>query len=232
MKDSFFDTSVIIHYGSHSKHIQQDIIVKKCYDYIIQKKGKYFLCYYVESEIKNRVRKRRIIYDETIRKMKDPQYEIGSSLVSKELKERDLIYARKIYELHRKTKVEEVSKIFAQEHSLFERKLDQFLKFMVDEKLIPINSIKEEIISVLHEFFTNYADCKVLASAFQAQEGRANFYLVAADKYFDEPGYAFIKEDSRMKKYQFPELCNLLNKKIDAPPRLKSRGLKRCSIFG
>lgn len=54
---------------------------------------------------------------------------------------------------------------------------------------------------------------KGLASAFQAQEGRVRFYLVAADKDFDEPGYVFIQEDPGMKRYQFPELYNILNKK-------------------
>ena len=212
MKDSFFDTSVVIHYGSYSKNTQQEPIIKKSYEYIIKKAGKYLLCHYVESEINNRIRKRRIIYDEALRKIMNLSYEIGSSPISKELKERDLIYARKIYELNKKGKAEDVSKIFGQEHAIFERKLDQFLKFLVDEKLIPIGSIQEELISILHEFFNNYADCKVLASALQAQEGRSKFYLVAADKDFDEPGYLFTQEDSRIKKYQFPELFNLLNK--------------------
>jgi hypothetical protein len=207
MKDSFFDTSVVIHYASYNKQIQQDL-VKRCYDYIVNKNGKFLLGYYVESEIKSRIKKRRIIYDEALRKIKNSSYEIGNSIISKDLKERDIMQ-----ELHKKDKLLTVSEIFAQDQALFERKIDQFLKFWVDEIIVPINSIEQDIINILNEFIKNYADCRVLASAIQAQRGREVFYFVAADKDFDEPGYAFIQEDSRMKRYQFPELYNFLYKK-------------------
>src|SRR3989344_3879009 len=208
-KDSFFDTSVIIHYASFSKNIKQEL-VKRCYEYIVQKKGKYLLCFYVQSEIKNRVRKRRIIYDEALRKIREVNYEIGSSKISEELNERDLSNAKKIYEIYKKIRLEDVLKIFGEEQSIFERKIDQFLKFHLDERVIPIEAIKLELINMLHDLIENYADCKVLASALQAQEERNNFYFVNADKHFDSNGYLFIQEDPRFKNYKFPELKNLL----------------------
>ena len=76
--DSFFDTSAVIHYGSYSKLINITL-TKRCYEYITNKNGKFLLGYYVEEEIKTRLKKRRIIFQEVLNKVINNSYEFEKS---------------------------------------------------------------------------------------------------------------------------------------------------------
>ena len=110
--DSFFDTSVVIHYGSFSKLISITLI-KKCYEYITNKNGKFLLGYYIEEEIKTRVKKRSIIFQEALNKIINSSYEFEKSNSFLNLNERDKISIKKLYEKYKGSNPIKVKKIFA-----------------------------------------------------------------------------------------------------------------------
>jgi len=199
--DSFFDTSVVIHYGSFSK---------KCYDYVSNKSGKFLLGYYIEEEIKRRVKKRRVIFQEALNKIMDNAYQFDKSKFFNDLNEKDKISSKKLYEKYKNVDFTKVKNIFAEDQTIFEMKIDIFLKFLVDERIIKIEEIKKELLSIIKENGYSHADCLVLTSALQAQEGREIFKFVAADKHFDLNGYNFLKEDLKLKERVFPELKNFI----------------------
>ncbi len=208
-KDSFFDTNIIIHYASFREETQTEII-RKCYEYINKKIGRFILCHFVEQELKKRIEKRKIINKEVIEKTKNKDYDIGISTLGKELKEKDVAYAKKLYEAHKDKDPRVISNILAKEELLFEEIIDRFLKNKVDEKVIPIEQIKIELVNTLREIINNYADCQILASALQYQKDKDIFLFVTADRADLNPNhYEYIKDYRILKEYKFPELHNL-----------------------
>jgi len=209
-KDSFFDTSVVINYASFSKQINHKIN-NLCFDYVHNKKGRYILCYYVRDEILNRIKKRKIIHQEVISKLKDIEYNIGGAEISKSLSGKDIIQAKKLYELHKNNAADKVSDYFLHERIAFEKKIEFFLETLVNEMLLEKGDIDTKIVNLLYETINEFGDCRVLASALQIQKERPVFFLVTVDKeHFNPNDYSFIKEDHRFKDYKFPELNNLL----------------------
>lgn len=209
-KKNFFDTSVVISYASYSPETANSEIVEKCHDYVKNAEGMFVLCYYVISEINNRVKKRRILYDEVLRKMKHPTHAVGESGKGRDLSDNDIPYAKKLYESNKNNPVEDTSIKFNNEQLKFERRIYNFLKNLVKERVIPLSDLSSDIVNILHEIIKNYADCKVLASALQAQQERDIFYFVTADKHFHPNGYSYLQEEPRLSKMQFPELVNLM----------------------
>lgn len=214
-KKNFFDTSVVISYASYSPEAINAEIVEKCHNYIKNARGIFMLCHYVISEINNRIKKRRIMYDEVLRKMKHPMHLIGGSGKGRDLSDNDIPYAKKLYELNKNIPIEDTSIKFNNEQLKFERQIYNFLKNLVKERVIPLNEISHELVNILHDFITTYADCKVLASALQAQQEQAIFYFVTADKKDLSPNqYGYLKEHFEInypkEKYRFPELHNLM----------------------
>lgn len=209
-KDSFFDTNVIIHYATFREETQTEII-KRCYEYISKKTGRFILCYFVEQELKRRIEKRKIINKEVVEKLKDEYYNIGTSALGKELREKDVSYAKKLYESHKDKDSKKISNILAKEELLFEEIIDNFLKNKTDIRVIPLEQIKIELVNTIRETIDNYADCQILASALQYQEDKDLFLFVTADKKdLDPNGYEYLKDYGLLKKCKFPELHNLM----------------------
>lgn len=209
-KDSFFDTNVIIHYANFREETQTEII-KRCYEYISKKAGRVILCYFVEQELKRRIEKRKIINKEVVEKVKNKYHDIGTSALGKELREKDVAYAKKLYEAHKDKDSKTISDILAKEELLFEEIIDNFLKNKVDIKVIPIEEIKVELVNVIRDLIENYADCQILVSALQYQKEKDLFLFVTADKKDLNPNnYEYIKDYGILKNYKFPELLNLV----------------------
>ena len=82
-KDNFFDTNVVFNYCKFTKNTKLEMI-KRCYEYVKNKKGKFIICYFLEWELKNIVRKNKIIHKEIIEKIK-PELEKVISFLEKEL---------------------------------------------------------------------------------------------------------------------------------------------------
>lgn len=207
--DSFFDTSVVMHYATYSKLVKNRLL-KKCYEHVTNKKGEFLLGYYVEEEIKNRIKKRRIIFQEALNKIINPLYEFTSSKCFSDLSKRDKDTVKKLYIAYKKKQHKKVKEIFSEDQQAFEMKINRFLKYLVDKRIIRINEIKKELLDIIKEHMFPHADSLVLTSALQAQENRKIFYFVAADKHFSQNDYDFLKKDPRLKNIKFPELKNFL----------------------
>ena len=124
-------------------------------------------------------------------------------------------YAKKLYLQFKGKNLEELEELFLKERIIFERKIEQFLKFKVDIKVIQINQIKTELVSKIHNLILNHADCKVLASALQYQKTeKEKFNFVTADKDFAPNEYEFLEEQFEInypkENWKFPNLVNLL----------------------
>ena len=204
--DSFFDTCIIIRYASYSPIVKNPLNYK-CFEYIKNKKGKNMLCYYVLDELKNNIRKRALIQNEVLKKLVKSNYFINDFGI---LSKQDIAYANKLFESNKGKNPEKVSKIFFEERSNFQRKIDVFIKLLLDERVILINQIDPGIVSVLKSFIEKHSDCLVLASAIQEQQNRETFFFVTCDDHFSPNNYEFIKEDPKLEKCKFPELKNLL----------------------
>ncbi|OGJ21260.1 hypothetical protein A3K73_05390 [Candidatus Pacearchaeota archaeon RBG_13_36_9] len=207
--DSFFDTSAVIHYGTYSKLINIEFI-KKCYEHISNKSGKFLLGYYIEEEIKTRIKKRRIIYQEALNKIINPSYGLTNSKYFNDLSKRDQDTVKRLYEANKNKDSREIKKIFSEDQDVFEMRINRFFKFLVDIRLVRVEDIRQELLSIVKENGYSHADCLVLTSALQAQEGREIFCFAAADRHFDPNGYEFLKEDQRTKDIKFPVLKNFL----------------------
>lgn len=214
VKDSFFDTNVIINYAKFTKNTKS-LLIKKCYKYIKNKTGKFIICYFLEQELENVIKKNKVIHKEVAEKIKNPSYEIGSFIEPSFLKSKDIAYAKKLYELKKHISLKVLSDSFLEDEAYLEVNIEKFLKTKVDEKVISIEQIEAGLVNKIHEIIHNHADCRILASALQLQETREIFLFVTADsKDLDPNGYEYLKEHFEInypnEKYKFPELLNLL----------------------
>jgi len=213
-KDNFFDTNVIFNYCKFTKNTKLGII-KKCYEYIKNKKGKFIICYFLKQELKNIVKKNKIFHKEIIEKVKDKSYKIGTSTESSFLRPKDIAYAIKTYELRKHISIEILANAFLEEETNLEIKIEVFFEKMVDEIVISLEQINVDLVNKLYDIIPNHADCKILASAIQLQGTRAIFLFVTADgKDLGPNGYDYLKEHFEInypkEKWKFPELHNLM----------------------
>ena len=206
--DSFFDSSVVIHYASFAKLIKKPL-TKKCYDYVKNKKYDFILCHYVEGEIKRRVQKRRIMYREVLNKLVNPNHNFDKSSLFNSLSDRDKNFLKQIYEFFKNKDLDVAKKELSEDQLIFEMRIENFFKFLVDDILVEEGSIDKRILSIVKENGYSHADCLVSTSAVQAQQERDIFSFVAADKHFSPNGYEFLEKDPRLKSYKFPKLNNL-----------------------
>ncbi len=207
-KDSFFDTNIIINYASYYSGSKSPIS-KKCFLYIRNKIAKFIICCFVEKEIFNFIKNRSILHKEVLRKIEDNGYLFEDS---KLLSKRDIPYAKKLCAVYKNQDLETVSKAFSEERKELGIKIEQFFKTKLDETVIPEEQISVELTNIIHDIIPNRADCKIVASALQLREERKeDFLFVTADtKDLDPNGYDYLKDNSKLKNYEFPELLNLL----------------------
>jgi len=210
-KDSFFDTNIIFNYSNYTE--ESKIIIKKCYIYIINKKGKFIICHAVLEELFKIIKKRSGIHKAVINKIKDSDYSFEDNLL---ISKRDIPFAKKLYEKFKNYRLNEISSHFALERSLSEAKIQDFLNTLIDETVIPIDEIQNQLVNIIHDIIDNHADCKIVASALQLMQERKkekkhSFLFVTADaKDLDPNTYDYLKNEPKLEDYEFPELLNLM----------------------
>jgi len=210
-KESFIDTNVIVHYANYQEDKSIDIL-NKCYSYVINKKGKFIICYMVIKELYRVMGQLSIIHKEVLMKVKNNNHSMKNN---NNLSEKDLAFAEKIYSTYKQTEVKKLTEILSSEREIFEISIERFLKTQVDEKVIPIEQIQTELVNKIHDIILNHADCKILASALQLQKTRGLFLFVTADGKDLAPNhYDFLIDHFKInyprEKYIFPELLNLM----------------------
>ncbi len=208
--DSFFDSCVIINYLECFLHA--DELRRRCEDYICSNNG-FLLCLYSLKEVQGFINKKEVQFSEVLNKIKNNAYKIGAAKETGILNKDEIINAEQLFEELKASDVSHLSKRFSDEISVMRLNLRIFLKSRIKELVIKENEINKMLINLLHEFLDKYGDCKILASALQAQQSREIFLFVTSDKHFNENEYAFIEGESRLKEYKFPKLKNLLYEK-------------------
>ena len=210
-KENFIDTNVIVHYANYQENKSIDIL-NKCYSYLVNKRGKFIVCYMVIKELYTVMSQLSIIHKEVLMKVKDNNHSMKDN---KNLSEKDLAFAEKIYSTYKQTEVKKLNEILYSEREIFEISIERFLKTHIDEKVIPIEQIQTELVNKIHDIISNHADCKILASALQLQKIREPFLFVTADGKDLAPNhYDFLKDHFKInypkEGYLFPELLNLM----------------------
>lgn len=209
-KDSFLDANVIIYYVNYQKESAAEPIFRS-YAYISNKKGRFIICQAVIRELYNVLSKFSALHQEVLKKVENNSYDFEES---KNIPKRDLPFAQKLYLSYKNCGINELKSIFASQRDIFEIGIEQFLKNKTDIQAMPIEQINLELVNKIREIIPNYADCQILASAFQYQKGREAFLFVTADREHLNPnGYDFLKEHLEINYpkgiYQFPQLKNL-----------------------
>lgn len=205
--DSFLDTTVIIKYLEYDYTKEQ--LRKKCFEYIESSNGKILISLVVEEELRRAIIKRKEMYENVIKKIKDSSFQINyknSNFLNKE----DCLFAEKLYINLKEKDTVKLKKEFDSEINFLNASLIIFLKNKVSEASIKESELNQTILSIIHEFIEDFADCRVLTSAIQIQQSREQFAFITADKHIDKGSYNFIEEELRLKDYKKPILKNLL----------------------
>jgi len=209
-KDSFFDTNVIFSYSNYNDQSKE--IIKKCYLYVSNKKGRFILCGAVLEELFEIIKKRARIHKEVISKIENRDYSFEDSIL---ISKRDIPFAKQLYEKLKNLEPEKVSLELAKERDISKIAIENFLRNKIDEKVIPVEQIDKELIKKIHDIIPNHADCGILASALKLQKNRDLFLFVTADGQDLNPkAYYFLKEhfeiNYKKEDYIFPQLKNLV----------------------
>jgi hypothetical protein len=205
--ESFLDTTVII------KYIEYDYIKewlrKKCFEHIKSSKGKILISFIVKEEAQRAVLKRKEMYETVIKKIKDPSFAIDYKK-SLFLSKSDGLFTEELSLELKESNLENLKQDFNSEIDFLNVSLAKFFKNNVSELFINKNELDKNIVFIINEFISDFADCRVLTSAIQIQQNKEQFLFVTADKHFDPNGYEFLKGEPRLKDYKFPELKNFL----------------------
>jgi len=205
--DSFLDSMVIVKYIEYNYVKEQ--LRKKCFDYIKTLTTKILISFIVKEELRRVILQRKEIYECVLKKIKDPNYEIDYKKTNF-LNKGTATFAQDLYLKVKDSDIVKLKEDFDSEINFLNVSLSVFLKNKVNEIAISKSDLDGFALSVIHDFLSDYADCRVLTSAIQMQQNKDTFFFVTADKHFSPNEYAFIEEEPRLKDYKFPKLKNFL----------------------
>lgn len=206
--EQFLDSCVVIHYSNYIGE-KSKTIIKKCFNFINNKKGKLILCYASLEEISNFKLNRTKIHKEVIEKLKNPQYNFESGLDF-----RSISVAKQLYSFFKGKDPIQVSLFLREQRRISNFKIEQFFINSLDERAVPLSDINNELVNKIHDYIKNHADCKILASALQFQKNKELCLFVTADKDFAPNDYDFLEEQFKInyskENWKFPKLLNLM----------------------
>jgi predicted nucleic acid-binding protein len=205
--DSFLDSTVIIKYFEYDYIKEQ--LRKKCFEYIKSSNEKIFISFIVKDELNRVILQRKEIYECVLKKIRDPGYELDYKNTIY-LNKQDTLFVQELYLKLKDKDINRLKQDFDSEVDFLKASLDLFLKNKVNEIAINKSELNDFVLSVIHDFMSDFADSRVLTSAIQMQKNKDIFFFVTADKHFSPNEYKFIKDEPRLKEYKFPELKNLL----------------------
>jgi len=208
--DSFLDTGVVIKYFEYD--YMKEELGKRCYEYVKNIQDKILISFIVQEEAHRVILKRKEIYDYILNKIQDPSLEIEYKETIY-MNKQEFIFAKDLYLKLKNENIKELKKNFDSEIDFLKASLDLFLKSKVSEIKIKKSELNNPLLAIIHNYINDFADCRVFTSAIQIQQNKELFFFVTADNHFDPNGYEFLKEETRLKEYKFPELKNLLYEK-------------------
>ena len=178
----FLDMCIILDYINEGDNKN---IVTKTISFVSQKKeNKFVLCYYIKEEnIPKWLNRKRIIFREILRQIKDSSYIPQSDKECNNLWERDKNQVLKLVSFTNtfQDKTETI-KSFENVYQEIERRIKEFIEKNIDELVIPINEIDQNLKSCLFSWLTpNDSDSKTIASAIQ-EHNKKEVVIITADK--------------------------------------------------
>ena len=178
----FLDMCIILSYINEGDNQK---IITKTISFVNQKKDdKFVLCYYIkEDNIPKWLNRKRIIFREILRQIKDISYKPYSDTECSRLWERDKNQILKLTSLANTFQDKsEIIKSFENVYQEIERRIKEFIEKNVDELVIPINEIDQQLKSCLFTWLTpNDSDSKTIASAIQ-EHNKKEIVIITADK--------------------------------------------------
>lgn len=226
MTEYFLDQSIIVGYVGFIFNEKETIIkvIEKfsevCVKFIENNKKEDFItCFYiVEKDLTKFKKRRKIVLEEIKKKLQNPEYEIGSSEEAiKNLYKNDINKAKKIFSLLSLISEKELMNLLIKIEAVFSIRMDYLFKNIINKIVVPLTAIDKRLVSILQEFIDNFSDCNVFASVLQyATEAntiitKKTIVFVTLDReHFNENNMAFIKQDLRLKNYNFPEISVLI----------------------
>jgi predicted nucleic acid-binding protein len=209
--DSFLDTTVIIKYLEYDYIKEQ--LTKKCFEHVKSSDSRIIISFIVKDETNRAILKRKEIYEYILKKIKEPDYELDSKKAIY-LNKQDIIHSRELYLKFKEKDFNRLKQDFNDEINFLNASFDLFLRKRIDEISITKSELDKFLLSIIHNFIEDFADCRVLTSAMQIQQDKNTFFFVTADDHFNPNTYKFIEEqfkiDYQKENYKFPTLKNFL----------------------
>jgi len=178
----FLDMCIILGYINEGDNPK---IITKTISFVNQKKeDKFVLCYYIkEDNIPRWLNRKRIIFREILRQIKDSSYKPYSDTECSRLWERDKNQILKLTSLANTFQDKtEIIKNFENVYQEIERRIREFIEKNIDELVIPIKDIDPKLKSCLFTWLTpNDSDSKTIASAIQ-EHNKKEVVIITADK--------------------------------------------------
>src|SRR3989338_8934883 len=178
----FLDMCIILGYIKEGDN--QKIITKIVSFVDSKKEGKFVLCYYIkEYNIPKWLSRKRIIFREILRQIRDSSYKPYSDEECNLLWERDKNQVLKLTSIANTFQDKtEIIKNFENVYQEIERRIKEFIEKNIDELVIPINEIDPKLRGCLFNWLTpNDSDSKTIASAIQ-EHNKKEVVIITADK--------------------------------------------------
>jgi len=183
----FLDMCIILGYINEGDN---PTIINKTVTFVNQKKdNKFVLCYYIKEEnIPKWLNRKRIIFREILRQVKDTSYKPYSDSECAYLWPKDKNQVLKLTALANTFQDKsQIIESFENVYQEIERRIKEFIDKKVDEFVIPVKDIhfdlKSHLMSFLNlgESIKNDSDAKTLASAVQ-EHNKKEIVIITADK--------------------------------------------------
>jgi hypothetical protein len=203
----FLDMCIILGYINEGDNQK---IINKTISFVNQKKeDKFVLCYYIkEDNLPKWLNRKRIIFREILRQIKDTSYKPYSDNECSQLWEKDKNQVLKLAALSNtfqdKTKIIESFENVYQE---IERRIKEFIEKEIDELVVPIKEIDLELRSSLFTYLgNNMSDANTLASGIQENKNKEVILITADKQHWTKDNLEWaLPEHSQLRK-EYPHL--------------------------
>lgn len=200
----FLDMNIIIFYSGTSDVSEYIDMTKR---FVNSKEDNIFqVCYYIlDNDLPRWIKRQDIIINELRRKFKDPGYEIGSLGDGKRLWPRDINKAKKLfYTSISHQKKERFLEVLIKINLVMKRKIDHFIKNLVDQKVIHIKEIDFDLYTNINSILNNESDSRIIASGIQ-QHNKEELVMFTSDKKHWTRDNILVVYDSRIEE-RYPKV--------------------------
>jgi len=204
----FLDMGVIIGYLVHvSGNTQIDDFSTASFKFFKKNKNCSIVscCAIIKKEVPKFLRRWKEMSSEIRKKLNDETYEIKG----KNLYERDIKRAKKIYSLKNKISKEDLNLLLINLETTIEIRFDELKNNLLSDVVIEESEIDEELRSHFQAVTGNYSDSKVIASAIQYTTKTPGTTLVTTDYSDFQKLKSALRMRERFDQYKVPKVLFL-----------------------